>query len=138
MQRNVRHPLQGKLVPTVCKSAAIGGLPPNRFGIANRELIILKSAILDNRKLGALSAHAIIIIRNGGEAAGLSAIADDGDEVAAVAEFSELLDSDEGGSGKVRLVAKRAIQLGGMSNAFVDGQPEIGWMNDQIFLARLD
>jgi hypothetical protein len=44
----------------------------------------------------------------------------------------------EGGAGVGGLVAERAVQFGGVADGLVDGQPQVGRVDDEVVQARLD
>ncbi len=66
------------------------------------------------------------------------AVAGDVHRRAAVAQGAQLVRGGEGRSGVVGLVAQRAIELGGVPDRLVDGQPEVGGVDDQVVAPRLD
>ena len=51
---------------------------------------------------------------------------------------SELVEGGERRAGVVGLVAERAVELGGVADRLVDGQPEVRRVDDQVVAAGLD
>src|SRR5262249_6218482 len=75
---------------------------------------------------------------DGGEAMLDGAVADDVHDAAAVPERVELVEGREAGAGVGRLVAEGAVQLGGVPDRLVDGQPQVRRVDDQVVAAGLD
>ena len=56
----------------------------------------------------------------------------------AVAQGAELVEGGERRAGVGRLVAERAVELGRVADRLVDGQPQVGRVDDQVVAAGLD
>ena len=103
-----------------------------------RHLVIPEDALLDDGKLSLRAAHAIVVVADRGEAAFLRAVGHHRHQRAAELQAVQHLRQDEGGAGEIRLPAKRPVELGRVANALMDGQEEIGRVDDNVVLARLD
>ncbi len=128
----------GKDVPTVGEGAAVGALLADELRLADRHLVIHEDAVLDDGKFRADGAHAVVVVADGGEPALLAAVGDDVHQLAAVLELAELVRRAESRAGEIRLPAERAIEFRGMADRFVDGQPEIGRVEDEIVVVGRD
>jgi hypothetical protein len=54
-----------------------------------------------------------------------------------VLQVPELVDGGERGAGVGRLVAQRPVQLGGVADRLVDGQPQVRRVDDEVVAAGL-
>src|SRR5262249_3398447 len=60
LQRYVRHALNRERRRALAVGAAVRMLPPDQAGLAERHLIVLEHAVLDDGELGADAAHAVV------------------------------------------------------------------------------
>src|SRR6185436_20729671 len=81
---------------------------------------------------------AVVVETDGGEAVLDRAVAGDVHEVGAVAQRAELVGGGEAGARVGGLVADGAVVLGGVAHRLVDGEPEVGRVDDQVVRARGD
>ncbi len=132
LKRNVWHPLDGEGGPAFGKRAAIGGLPPDQFRLADGHLVVHENAVLDDGELRPGGADAVVVVTDGGKAPLLAPVRHDIHQAAAVLELAELVRRAKSCPGKVRLPPERAIQLRRMPHRFVDGEPEIGRIEHQV------
>src|ERR1017187_4558486 len=106
------------------------------MGLVADGLVVFKNALLDDGKLGGF--HAIVVEARGGQAALGGAVAPYVHQVAAHAQRAHLVRGQEAGPGEVGLVAQGAIQLRGMPDALVNGEPEMARHQHQVLLAGCD
>ena len=141
-QRHVRHPLELHAVPRVRERAAVRLVDARELAdprrLLARRLVVLEHALLDDEPL--VGRHALVVPRHAGERTFLGAVALDVHDRRAVLELADVLlrRRDEARAREVRLVAHRAIQLGGMADGFVDREPEVARVEDQVVAPRLD
>src|SRR5215207_1065855 len=57
---------------------------------------------------------------------------------AAVVQGAELVEGGEGGSSVGGLIAKGAVELGGVTDRFMDGEEKVARVDDDVVAARLD
>ena len=79
---------------------------------------------------------AVVVEADGGQAVGDRAVAGDVHQVRAVAQRAELVGRGEAGARVGGLVADGAVVLGGVPDGLVDGEPEVGRVDDQVVRAR--
>src|SRR5262249_19416988 len=138
LQRNVWHALNRKRHWAVAIGAAIRLAAADERRLAHRHLVVLEHAVLDDRKLRTDAAHAVVIESDGRQSTGLRSIRHDRHHRTAELERAELLRRQEGRSGEIGLPAESTVELGGMTDRFVDRQPEIGRIEHEIVFARRD
>ena len=114
--------------------------PPFSSGlhVAHRavELVADQDAVADD--VPALGLHALVVVADRGQAVLDGAVAGDVHDVGAVLQRVELVVGRERRAGVVGLVAERAVELGGVADRLVDGQPEVRRVDDQVVAAGLD
>ena len=98
-------------------------------------LVVDQGAVLD--EVPALGLDAFVVVTDIAQRVRLDLVGNDGDFRAAVLVVAalELVHRRETGAGVVGFVAKYAIQFERMADRFVDGQPEVGWVEHQVELA---
>ena len=100
------------------------------------ELVADQHAVADD--VPALGLHALVVVADRGQAVLDGAVAGDVHDVGAVLQRVELVVGRERRAGVVGLVAERPVQLGGVADRLVDGQPQVGGVDDQVVAAGLD
>src|SRR5690606_2644983 len=71
-------------------------------------------------------------VADGGQAERFGAVTGDLHDRGAVAQRAELVRGGEGGARVGGFVADGAVVLGGVTDGFVDGQPQIGRVDDEV------
>src|SRR5947209_1136307 len=99
-------------------------------------LIINEDAVLDYVPLHSL--HAVVIPAARCESVLLNLVALDVDELRAVLKFAELLARGEGRARVVGFQSKHAVKLCRVAYGFVNREPEIRWMKNEVFASRLN
>ena len=79
---------------------------------------------------------ALVVVADGGQAVLGGAVAGDVHDRGAVLERAELVVGGERGAGVVGLVAQRPVQLGGVPDRLVDGEPQVGRVDHQVVACR--
>src|SRR5690606_29921907 len=103
-QRDVGHALELHARPRVGVAAAVGLGLPQDVGLVADGLVVDQDAVAD--QVPALALHALVVVADRAEAAGLGLVGEDRDLVAAVAEAGlALVERGEAGAGVVGLVA---------------------------------
>src|SRR5690606_24312559 len=121
-QRDVGHALELHARPRVGVAAAVGLGLADDVGLVADGLVVHQGAVLD--QVPALALHALVVVTDRAEAAGLGLVGEDRDLVAAVLELRfALVQSGEAGAGVVGLVTQYAVELQRVADRFVDGQP---------------
>ena len=106
------------------------------MGFVTGGLVIDQDAVA--HQVPALGLHALVVVADRAEAAGLGLVGEEGDDVAAPAEAGiALVQRGEAGAGVVGFVAEHAVQLQRVANVLVDGQEQIGRVQHQVVLAGL-
>src|SRR5690606_27553352 len=135
-QRDVGHALELHAGPRVGIAAAVGLLLAEDVGLVADGLVVDQDAVLD--QVPALALHALVVIADRAEAARPGLVGDEGDQVAAPAERTALVQSGEAGAGVVGLVAEHAVQLQRVADVLVDGEEQVGRVDHQVVPAGLD
>ena len=138
LQRHVGHPLDRDVAGGVGVRAAVG--PPVvqlRLEVAHRavELVADQHAVADDvpllgprrpRRRSRPSPARAHCVRSPGD------VHDRG----AVLQGAELVVGREGRAGVVGLVAQRAVELGGVADRLVDGEPQVGRVDHEVVACR--
>src|ERR1039458_3017851 len=133
LQPNVGHALERNAGPVVGIAAAARFALADQMGLVADGLVVFENALLDDGKLGGF--HSIVVEARGGQTAIGGAIAPYIHQVAANAQRAHLVRGQKAGAGEVGLVAQGAIQLRGMPDALVNGEPEMARHQHQVLLA---
>ena len=139
LQRDVGHPLDRDVPRGVGERAAVGAASVELgLHVAHRavELVADQDAVPDD--VPALGLHALVVVPDRGQAVLDGAVAGDVHDVGAVLQRVELVVGRERRAGVVGLVAERPVELGGVADRLVDGQPEVRRVDDQVVAAGLD
>ena len=123
----------------VGERAAVGAAAVElRLHVPHRpvELVADQHAVADD--VPALGLHALVVVADGGQAVLDGAVAGDVHDVGAVLQRAELVVGRERRAGVVGLVAERPVELGGVADRLVDGQPQVRRVDDQVVAAGLD
>ena len=138
-QRHVGHPLDRDVAGGVGVRTAVGpAVVQLRLEVAHRavELVAHQHAVADDVPL--LGPDALVVVADRGQAVLLRAVAPDVHHGGAVLEGAELVVGREGRAGVVGLVAQRAVELGGVTDRLVDGEPQVGRVHHEVVGAGLD
>lgn len=135
-QRDVRHALQRHAGGGVGERAAVRALPPGQVRDAPVGLVADEPPVADD--VPALRLDALVVVADGRQAVLGRTVAHDVHHLGAVLQAAELVRRRERGARVRRLVAQRAVQLGGVPDRLVDGQPQVGRVDDEVVHARLD
>ena len=100
------------------------------------ELVADQDAVLD--QVPVLAGDALVVVADGRQAVLDGAVAGDVHDRRAVLQRAELVEGGERRAGVGGLVAERPVQLGGVADRLVDGQPQVGRVDDQVVAAGLD
>ena len=100
------------------------------------ELVADKDAVPD--EVEGLSGHPLVVDGHGGQPVGGGAVTGDVHDLGAVAQGPQLVEGGEGGPGVGRLVSHGPVQLGGVPDRLVDGEPQVGGVDDQVVAVGLD
>jgi hypothetical protein len=111
--------------------SAAGALDP--VGLVPCHLIVYELARLDQRPGERL--FAVIVEAGGPEGAGCGLLGLHVDDLTAELIRPELVGSQEAGAGEVGLHAEGTVELRRVPQRFVDGEPEVGRVQDQIALS---
>ena len=79
-----------------------------------------------------LAGHPLVVDGHGGQPVRRGAVPGDVHDLGPVAQRSQLVEGGEGRSGVGRLVAHGPVQLGGVPDGLVDGQPQVGGVDHQV------
>ena len=116
--------------------AAVGPLEAGQLRDPPVELVADERAVL--HQVPGLALDALVVVPDGRQAVLGGAVTGDVHQLGAVLQLAELVEGGEGGARVGGLVAQRAVQLGGVPDGLVDGQPQVGRVDDQVVDARLD
>ena len=136
LQRHVGHPLDRHVAGGVGERAAVGPAEALQRRHPPVELVADQDAVRDDVPL--LAGDALVVVADRGQAVLDGPVAGDVHHRRAVLQGAELVEGGERGAGVVGLVAERPVQLGGVPDRLVDGQPQVGRVDDQVVAARLD
>jgi hypothetical protein len=141
-QRDVRHALKLHGVPRLGERTSVRA-PDTRqafdpFRLFARGLVVLEHALLDDEPL--IGRHPLIVPGHARERAFLRAVGLHVHELRAVAQLADRLvgRGDEARARVVGLLANRAVQLCRVADRFVNGQPEVCRVEDEVVLTGLD
>ena len=135
-QRDVRHARKGDARPVIRVQAAVRLLLPHQRRQLARGLPVDEHAVADN--VPPLRLHTLIVITRGGQPAGLRAVADQMHDLRAEPQPAGIGRLHETRARHVRFVAKRAIELSGVPDRFVDRQEQLRRIDDDVEAAGGD
>ena len=136
LQRHVRHPLHRHVAGRVGEGAAVGARHPAQPGHVPVDLVPDEDAVLHDVPL--LAGDALVVPADGGQPVRGGAVAGDVHQRRAVLQAAELVDGRERRPGVGGLVAERPVELGGVPDRLVDGQEQVGRVDDEVVAAGLD
>ena len=136
LQRHVRHPLHRHVAGPVGERAPVR--PPEALELRYPpvKLIAGQDAVAD--QVPGLRGHALVVVADGGQAVLGGAVAGDMHDTRSVLQVAELVRGGERRAGVGGLVAQRPVELGGVPDRLVDGEPEVRRVDDEVVPARLD
>src|ERR1019366_908442 len=85
-----------------------------------------------------LAGYAFVVVTDGGQAVLGGAVAGDVHDARPVLQAAELVHGGERGASVRGLVPQGPVELGGMPDRLVDGEPEVGRVDHQVVTPRLD
>src|SRR5829696_3227824 len=141
--RYVRHALKLNAAPVLGVRTAMRPdwhlllpVPPvEPLGLFTRGLVIIENSVPHDQKV--VGPDPFVVVAYGRYRSLLGAVSLDVHKLGSVLELAQ--DSarrrQKAGSGQVGLIPQRPIELGGMANGFVDREPEMGRVQDEIVLA---
>src|SRR5579883_3031599 len=134
-QAHVRHADERNARPAVGAHAAVGSRLADQRRRLARSHVAGEEAAPDD--VGALRAHAFIVERERAKAGAVrgARVADDVHDLRPVAQLPELIEREEAHPRIVRFAAEHAIELDGVPDRFVNLQPELRAVEDQVELA---
>ncbi len=112
------------------RSIAHGG------GDAPVELVADQNAVA--HQVEGLALDPLVVDGHGGQAVLHRAVTGHVHDRGAVGERADLVEGGERGAGVGRLVSDGAVELGGVSDRLVNGEPEVGGIDHQVVATRLD
>src|SRR4051794_1011242 len=136
LQGHVGHPLHRHVAGGVGEGAAVGpghAAQPRHVPV---DLVADQDAVLDEVPL--LAGDALVVPAHRRQAVRGGAVAGDVHQRGAVLQRAQLVDGREARPRVRGLVAQRPVQLGGVPDRLVDGQEEVGRVDDQVVAAGLD
>ena len=136
LQRDVGHPLDRHVVRGVGERAAVAAGQAQPGGERAVELVADEHAVAHQVPAG--GGHAVVVEADGGQPVRLGPVAGDVHQRRAVAQRAELVGGGEAGAGVGGLVADGPVVLGGVPDRLVDGQPQVGRVDDQVVAAGGD
>ena len=136
LQRDVGHPLHRHVAGGVGEGAAVGPRHAAQPGHVPVDLVADEDAVLDDVPL--LAGDALVVPADRGQPVLGGAVAGDVHQRRAVLQAAELVDGGERRAGVGRLVAQRPVELGGVPDRLVDGEEQVGGVDDEVVAAGLD
>ena len=85
-----------------------------------------------------LGGDPLVVVADAGQAVLCRPVPGDVHHRGAVAQAAELVRGGEGGAGERGLIAERPVQLGGVADRLVNGEPQVAGVDDQVVAAGLD
>ena len=105
-------------------------------GLFARRLVVDELSF--THQIPALRRHAIVVVGDRRKTMRLGAVGDHVHPLRAVLEFPQLVGGEKARARIVGLVAERAVELGRVAAAFVNRQPKVRRVQQQIVLPGLD
>ena len=109
---------------------------PAQPGHVAVDLVADQDAVLHDVPL--LAGDALVVPADGGQPVDGGAVAGHVHQRRAVLQGAELVDGGERRAGVGGLVAQRPVELGGVPDRLVDGEEEVGRVDDEVVAAGLD
>ncbi len=120
----------------VGEGAAVGRPRPADGSDGPVELVPGQNAVV--YKVEGLSRYALVVDGHGGQPVRSGPVPGDVHDLGAVLEGPELVEGGERSTGVGRFVAHGPVELGGMADRLVDGEPQIGRVDHQVVPAGID
>ena len=135
-QRHVGHALNGHVQRRVGERAPVGALEAHGGGDGAVELVADQRPVA--HEIERLGADALAVDAHGGQPVRHGAIPGHVHDGGAVAQRAQLVEGREGGPGVGRLVADGPVELGGVPDGLVDGEPQVRRVDDEVVGPGLD
>ena len=129
-QRHVGHALNGHVHRRVGERAAVGAVEAHGGGDGAVELVADQRPLA--HQVERLSLHALVVDADRRQPVLHRAVARHVHDGGAVGERAELVEGGEGGPGVGRLVPHGPVQLGGVPDRLVDGEPEVRRVDHEV------
>ena len=136
LQRHVGHALQGHVAGRVGEGAPVGAAEPLPGRHAPVELVADEDAVAD--QVPGLGCDPLVVQADRGQAVLDRSVPGDVHDRGAVLQGAELVEGGERRPRVRRLVAEGPVQLGGVADGLVDGEPQVGRVDHQVVVAGLD